>query len=431
MRNNIVHIWADELTYEIRWIVEVARKLQKEWKEIIFENIWDPVHKWHFVPDWIKEIIKKELESEFSYAYCPTKGDYTTRDFLADLNNEKWWAQITSEDILFFNWLWDAISTFYHYLRREARVIGPSPAYSTHSSAEAAHSWSHHITYSLNPNNNWQPDLDELYNKIKYNEQISWILLLNPDNPTWAVFPKNVLEKIVKIAKEFNLFVVADEIYHQTVYWDDKYYSLAEIIGDCPWIAMKWISKEFPWPWSRCGWLEFYNTDKDANFARFVKCLNDAKMLEVCSTTLPQIVIPKVISDKRYLWYQKERNQFFKKRAEESYEIFSKIKWVKVNKTAWAFYFTIVFNENSISEKSKLVAESKYLEIVKPYLDWANFDKRFVLYMMAKTWICTVPLSSFNTPLQWIRMTLLEKDDKKFTSICDTIKNCIEEFING
>lgn len=431
MRNNIVHIWADELTYEIRWIIAVAEQLQKAWKELVFENIWDPVAKWHTLPDWMKEIVKKESENDLSFWYCPTKWINETRDFLANLNNKKWEVQISSEDILFFNGLWDAISTFYHYLRKESRVIWPSPAYSTHSSAEAAHAGSHHITYSLDPNNNWQPDLDELYNKVKYNESISWILLINPDNPTWAVFPRKTLERVVEIAEEFDLFVLADEIYAHTVYWEEKYVSLAEIIWDRPWVAMKWISKEFPWPWSRCWWIEVYNWDKDKNFARFIKTLNDAKMLEVCSTTLPQRVIPKIMSDEKYEPYHEERNDFFRKRSDEAFEIFSNINGITINKTVWAFYFSVVFNDSILWKKWKMQVESKYLDIIREELKWASFDKTFVLYCLAKTWICTVPLSSFNSDFQWFRMTLLEKDDKKFTDTCLELKTAIEEYLGN
>lgn len=428
MRNNIVHIWADELVYEIRWIISIAENLQKAWKKIIFENIWDPVAKWHIFPEWMKNIVKKESENDCSFWYCDTKWIKETREFLVNLNNKKNWSQISQKDILFFNWLWDAISTFYSYLRREARVIWPSPAYSTHSSAEAAHSGSHHITYSLDPKNNWQPDLDELYNKVKYNSSISWILLINPDNPTWAVFWKKILEKIVKIAEEFDLFILIDEIYAKTTFWDEKNISLAEVIWDRPWIAMKWISKEFPWPWSRCWWIEVYNWEKDKNFARFVKTLNDAKMLEVCSTTLPQKVLPKIMSDEKYDIYHEERNKFFKKRSDEAFEIFSKIKWIIVNKTSGAFYFSIIFDKFLTSKKWKINIEKKYFDIISEKLDWATFDKIFVLNCLAKTWICTVPISSFNSDLQGFRITLLEKNDENFTKLCIDLRDFIKNF---
>ena len=93
--------------------------------------------------------------------------------------------------------------------------------------------------------------------------------------------------------------------------------TLAEIIGDVPGIALKGISKEF-WPGSRCGWIEIYNKEKDAVFAKYVKSVIDAKMMEVCSTTLPQTVIPLIMSDSRYQSHMEERA--FIKRAEKAYK---------------------------------------------------------------------------------------------------------------
>ena len=71
---------------------------------------------------------------------------------------------------------------------------------------------------------------------------------------------------------------------------------------------MKGISKELPWPGARCGWIEVYNKDKDPIFEKYIKSITDSKMLEVCSTTLPQMVIPKIMTDHRYKLNLKERN---------------------------------------------------------------------------------------------------------------------------
>ncbi|PWG73939.1 aminotransferase, partial [Enterococcus hirae] len=83
------------------------------------------------------------------------QGNPETRRFLADLVNQRGGCQISEDEISFFNGLGDAVGKIFGYLKREARVIGPSPAYSTHSSAEAAHSGYKHLTYKLDPENNW------------------------------------------------------------------------------------------------------------------------------------------------------------------------------------------------------------------------------------------------------------------------------------
>jgi alanine-synthesizing transaminase len=316
MRNNIVHSGADKLTYEIRSIVAVAKKFEDAGLKIYWENIGDPVAKGEEVPEWIREIVSKTaLESSKSYAYSPTKGILATREFLAEARNSKGGAKITPEDILFFNGLGDAISRVYANLNGNVRVIGPDPAYSTHSSAEASHASSPHITYKLDPANGWYPNLDDLRRQVAENPAISGILIINPDNPTGMVYPRHILEGMVRIAKQFGLFIISDEIYSNLVY-EGTMTDLGDVIGDVPGIALKGLSKEVPWPGARCGWAEFYNTEKDPVFAAYIKSIVDAKMLEVCSTTLPQMVLPKIFSDPRYIPYRKEKNKHYKERAD-------------------------------------------------------------------------------------------------------------------
>ena len=101
MRNNIVHIGAGELTYEIREIVNVAEKMEKLGINILWENIGDPVAKGEIVPNWIKEIVKEAVNDNKSYSYSPTKGLLETREFLAKSCNSNGYAKITTDDIIF------------------------------------------------------------------------------------------------------------------------------------------------------------------------------------------------------------------------------------------------------------------------------------------------------------------------------------------
>ena len=284
MRRNIVHMGAGTLSYEIREIVAVGHQVRSMGLPVVWENIGDPVQKGELVPDWIRSIVAGLLEEKASWAYCDTAGVPETREFLASKVNERDGVRITANDILFFNGLGDAVAKVYGFLRREARILGPSPAYSTHSSAEAAHSGYNHVTYNLDPYNGWMPDVEDIRNKVKYNDSIAGILLLSPDNPTGAVYPRDILEEIAQIAREFKLFVIADEIYAHIVYNGVQRLHMSEWIGDVPGLAMRGISKEYPWPGSRCGWLEVLNRDQDENFATYVNSILAAKRLEVSST---------------------------------------------------------------------------------------------------------------------------------------------------
>lgn len=432
MRQRLLSEGAKELAYEIREIVKKAVKVQALGQAIIWENIGDPIQKHSQVPAWMKEIIAGLVMENSTYSYCPSKGEIETRRFLAKLNNERGGVQISAEDILFFNGTGDAISKLYQFLTHTARVIGPSPAYSTHSSAEAAHASAEPLTYKLDPNNNWYPDLEDLYNKVKYNPNVVGILIINPDNPTGMVYPYETMKKIVAIAKEFKLFLVSDEIYLNITYNGAKSYSLSEVIEDVPGIAIKGISKELPWPGSRCGWMEYLNREKDPEFARLCSALDNAKMLEVCSTKLPQLAIPKILSDPRYLPYRHEQNEKIGKRSKIIAKILGTIPQLKFNETYGAFYNTLIFKEGVLKRSQKLkIGNTEMQRLIEDWLsaDQVELDKQFVYYLLAAKGICVVPISSFCSDLQGFRVTLLEEDEGLLTKTFTSIREAIEEYI--
>jgi len=431
MRNNIVHIGADELTYEIREIVEVGEELEKMGTPIYWENIGDPVSKGNKLPTWIKEIITRTIEEDdSSFGYSPTKGLLETRQFISGLRKKESGVLLDPEDILFFNGLGDAISIIYTYLNRGSRVIGPNPAYPTHSSSEGAHAGSHHITYNLNPKRNWLPDVEDLRNKVKYNPSISAILIINPDNPTGMVYPKVILEEIVNIAREFDLFIISDEVYANISYGDNEMTPLYDVIGeDVPAIVMRGLSKEVPWPGARCGWIEVYNKNKDPMFARYIKTLVDAKQLEVCSTTLPQKVLPMIISDEKYKPYLKEKSDDYSKKADIAYKVFRGVNGIIAPKPEGAFYMSIVFDDGILNNGKKIhIEDEKIRGYIEKISKDVSPDKKFVYYLMASTGICVVPLSGFNSDLYGFRITLLEPDKELFEKNLNKIAEKIREY---
>ena len=434
MRNNIVYSGADELTYEIREIVNVAKEIENMGVDITWENIGDPIQKGFTVPGWIKEIVSDiALNQDSSYGYSPTKGLFDTRKFIADQRNKSAnGVKITPDDILFFNGLGDAIAHIYSKVNKRVRIIGPNPAYSTHSSAEAAHSSAPHITYRLDPNNGWLPDIEDLRNKVKFNPQVGGIIIINPDNPTGIVYPKEVLTEIVNIAREFDLFIVADEVYTNIVYGGAVMTPLSDVISDVPGMSLKGLSKEVPWPGSRCGWVEFYNTNKDSTFARYVKSLVDSKMMEVCATTLPQMALPRILSSQNYHDYLNVNNERYNRRAELFYQTLSKIDGITVVQPRGALYATVVFDKNVLNSNQSLAIENQDIKkFIEPKVGGIALDKRFVYYLLASTGVCVVPLSGFNSDLPGFRMTLLEVNDEKYQKTLETIASAIKQYLES
>jgi len=432
MRNDIVHIGAGELTYEIRAIVEIAETLRKLGVTTHMENIGDPVSKGESIPEWMKEIVADLAMQDSSYAYSPTKGVLETREFLADLVNRRKRTRITPDDIVFFNGLGDGIQKVYGMLRREGRVLGPSPTYSTHSSAEGAHAGQHPVCYRLDPDNHWYPDLEDLRLSVKYNPAVSGILVINPDNPTGAVYPKRILEQIVAIAREYDLFLICDEIYHNLVYNGQSTVPISDLVDGVPCIALKGISKEVPWPGARSGWMEVYNANRDPVFARYVRSVVDSKMVEVCSTTLPQMAIPRILGHPEYPAALEERKHRYELRSNIAYEILRQVPGIKVNRTNGAFYMSVVFEDGVLSANQTLPIDNLQVRdlVERLVADPAvSLDKRFVYYLLASTGVCVVPLSSFCTSLMGFRVTLLEQNEEEFAHVFQTIAESIGVYL--
>ncbi|HWI40051.1 MAG TPA: pyridoxal phosphate-dependent aminotransferase, partial [Verrucomicrobiae bacterium] len=419
-------------TYEIRNIVNVAEKLQKHGVKINWENIGDPIVKGEEIPLWMKEIVAAEVMSNDTWGYCHTRGVLETREFICETTNARGGAQITPDDIIFFNGLGDAIAKVYGNLRAESRILMPSPTYTTHTLGEAGHAHSAPVCYRLKPEDNWYPDMEDLRNHVKYNPAISGILLINPDNPTGMVYPEETLREIVEIAREYDLFIIADEVYNNIVYNGEKTVPISDVIGEVPAIAMKGISKEFPWPGSRCGWIEVYNGGRDDRFRRYINSILSSKMNEVCSTTLPQKALPAIMRHPQYQPYLQERIASYQKMSNITYDFLKTVPGLMVNRTNGAFYMAVAFEEGLLNHRQSVpIANPEVKDLVETLVSAPGVspDKRFVYHILASTGICIVPLSSFTTPLQGFRVTLLEKNEEECRRIYSTLAEKIAEYL--
>jgi aspartate/methionine/tyrosine aminotransferase len=241
-----------------------------------------------------------------------------------------------------------------------------------------------------------------------------------------------VLEEIVAIAREHDLFLIADEIYTHIVYNGHRTLHLSEVIGDVCGVVMRGISKEFPWPGSRCGWIEVLNRGRDPMFATYVNSLLAAKRLEVCSTTAPQMAVPRVMGDARYPGHLLRRAKIFETRAKEAYSLVHGIPGVQVVCPSGAFYMTVGFEKGALNDRQTLPIENPQVrERVETLVKGAKNDRRFVYYLLGATGICVVPLSGFCCKRDGFRVTLLECDDAKRKWIFQTLASAIRKYLGS
>ena len=426
MRQNLLRADSALLTYPIREVVTIGKQLETLGDfSMIWENIGDPVAAGEHVPKWMQDVVQEQISTDQSFAYTETKGAIAARKYVLEHFSDK--KKCTVDDILFFNGLGEAINKVMNNLPKETRVLMPSPTYPSHATAESMHAGCSFISYSLDPSNDWEPDIEEIENKVRYNDHVVAILVINPNNPTGSVYKRETLEKIIAIAKKYDCFLIFDEIYHHMTFDGVTTTLLHEIIGDVPGISMKGISKDIPWPGSRCGWIEVYNAEKDENFKGFIEIILLTKMLEVCSTTLPQIVLPHLYQHPEYENYLKARIDKYQRRANEACDYFADIPQVRVNKPKGVFYLVVELLDLPLA---KLESINKKVRLHIDSLETSETPKdfQFAYELMGSEGICVVPLTGFGSTVTGFRMTLLQEDDAVFSNTLERIGRAISAY---
>jgi aspartate/methionine/tyrosine aminotransferase len=150
-------------------------------------------------------------------------------------------------------------------------------------------------------------------------------------------------------------------------------------------------------------------------------------MLEVCSTSLPQYAIPRVIGDDRYIEHLDRRKAMFGARSKEACQALANVEGIHLVPPQGAFYLSILFDDGVLNDGQSLdITDEKVRAFVADKVKDVEVDKRFVYYLLGATGICVVPLTGFCCKRKGFRVTLLECDDEKrkwtWQKIAESIK---------
>lgn len=437
MRNKIGNENVKLMKYGIREIVDVVQNL----KEIdpnfhlIPENIGDPIPKGWPVPSFLKDIIKEEVDREGDkvFGYSHSRGLPKAREWVCEYSKRySPSSNLDYEYVLFTSGLGAGISALYHMLPEGARIIQPIPSYPTHASMESFGATADTIGYKLDPENEWQPDLQDLEEKVRSNPSITGILLINPNNPTGAVYTEDTVAKVVSIAEQYNLFIISDEVYFRMVYNGHTYAQITEIAHDrVPLVVMRGMSKDVPWPGGRCGWLEFHNIHLDADFKAYADAVKKRVMMEVCSVSLPQYILDKVYDHPDFEQWNHQYNQQLEHNSNHIAETLSQSDKLIVNKTNGAFYMMPLFKEGVLNSQQTLeISNPEVKAYIEEQVNRPGFpdDQRFTYYLLATTGICVVPASGFFSPYNGFRLTTLDRDEQRRTQTYNSVLEAIEKY---
>ena len=238
--------------YDIRGpVMQEAKRLEDEGHRILKLNIGNPA-PWGFnAPEEIVQDVIHNLPE--SQGYCDSKGVFSARKAVMHECQRKSIKHVTLEDIYIGNGVSELIvMAMQGLLNDNDEMLIPSPDYPLWTAAVSL-SGGTPVHYHCDESNEWYPDIDDIRSKIT--EHTRGIVVINPNNPTGALYPESLLLQILELAREHNLIVFADEIYDKILYNGAEHTSLASLADDVLCLTFNGLSKTYRAAGFRSGWM--------------------------------------------------------------------------------------------------------------------------------------------------------------------------------
>lgn len=242
----------NNVCYEIRGqIAAEARKLEDEGHKILKLNIGNPAPFGFAAPDDILKDVIRNLPT--AQGYCESKGIYSARVAVMQYFQQQGILDVSVEDIFIGNGVSELIvMAMQALLNNDDEVLIPAPDYPLWT-ASVALSGGKAIHYRCDEENQWFPDLQDIAEKI--NDKTKAIVLINPNNPTGAVYSEEILKGIIDLARKHDLIIFSDEIYDKILYDLATHIPTASLAQDVLIITMGGLSKNYRIAGFRAGWM--------------------------------------------------------------------------------------------------------------------------------------------------------------------------------
>jgi alanine-synthesizing transaminase len=259
-----------------------ARQMEEEGHRIIKLNIGNPAPFGFEAPEEILQDVIHNLPN--ASGYSESKGLFAARKAIMHYTQEKKIRDVQMEDIYIGNGVSELIvMAMQGLLNNGDEVLVPTPDYPLWTAAVTlAGGTPHH--YICDEQSGWLPDLDDIRGKISPNTRA--IVLINPNNPTGAVYPVELLQEIVEIARSHQLIIYSDEIYDKVLYDGTSHTSIASLADDVLFITFNGLSKNYRAAGYRAGWLIVSGEKRHAQ--DYIEGLTMLASMRLCSNVPAQ-----------------------------------------------------------------------------------------------------------------------------------------------
>lgn len=353
-----------EFHYAIRDIVAAAEALERKGREVIHLNIGDPQAFGFRPPLSVIEPVERALRDQFT-GYAHSAGLYEARDAVARYALGLG-ADTTPADVIMTNGASEAADLILTALLNPGdEVLLPAPGYPLYaailSKLDAAA-----VYYHLDPENNWQPSVDELTSLIS--ERTRAIVLVNPNNPAGSILDDGITRQILEFAEAFGLLVITDEVYRDLCFETSP--APASVLAEglnLPVITLESLSKTHMLSGWRVGWMRFTNA---ALMTELISAIGKLASGRLCSPTPAQYAVKPALEVDR-----------------ESIAQFNEI--IRVRRDM------VVSMIGTIPNLSCTSPQSAFYAMIRVADSESTTDTEIVLEMLEKTGVLVVPGSGF------------------------------------
>ncbi|MCK4531144.1 MAG: aminotransferase class I/II-fold pyridoxal phosphate-dependent enzyme [Candidatus Marinimicrobia bacterium] len=249
MKNIIPAARVENIRYAIREVVGIANEVKATGKEMTFLNIGDPNIFDFAPPSHMIDAVCKAMRNNYN-GYSPSPGIAEARESIRRQAEQNGIRDV--HDIIVTHGASEAIElALTALLEKGENVLLPQPGYPLYSSILAKLD-AEVNPYYLNEEDDWNLDVADIESRI--NDKTRGIVVINPNNPTGAVYPKETLLEIIELTRKYNLVLFSDEIYDKLLFDNGSYTSMGSLCNDVPIVTFNGLSKSYIVPGFRIGW---------------------------------------------------------------------------------------------------------------------------------------------------------------------------------
>jgi len=316
--------------YAIRDVLAFAKKLEKKGKKIIYLNIGDPCKYDFDTPEYVKKALIKAVEEGNNW-YAPSEGLPELREAICDKEKKVNSVSIQAEDVIVTQGISEGVQMLMAAIVELGdEVLVPGPTYPPYMSYVKFFGGKA-VSYETVEEDNWQPNLDDIERKISAKTRA--IVVINPNNPTGALYNEKVVKTIVNLAGEHNLVLISDEIYDRIVF-KRGFVSAANIAKDVPVVGMNGFSKTYLMTGWRLGYMYF--CDPEGKLTELKECVaKETRIRLSASTPVQKAGVTALKGPQDHIT---EMNKKLQQRRDFAWKRLNQIRGMSCTKPEGAFY---------------------------------------------------------------------------------------------